>query len=109
MESQNTVPLISELEEKAEGGNISRLTKEVWQESKKLWEVVGPAAFMRLVLYAMNIISQAFAGHLGDRELAAYSIATTVVSGLSFGLLVRALLLVVFVCSTMLCQGPAQG
>ncbi|GJM98548.1 hypothetical protein PR202_ga15572 [Eleusine coracana subsp. coracana] len=88
MESQNSIPLIiSELPEKGEGGKIPRLAKEVWEESKKLWEIVGPAVFMRLVLYAMNIISQAFAGHLGDRELAAFSIASTVVSGLSFGLL----------------------
>ncbi|KAK3133577.1 hypothetical protein QOZ80_6AG0538240 [Eleusine coracana subsp. coracana] len=88
MESQNSVPLISELPEKGERGKIvPGLAKEVWEESKKLWEIVGPAVFMRLVLYAMNIISQAFAGHLGDRELAAFSIASTVISGLSFGLL----------------------
>jgi MATE family multidrug resistance protein len=58
------------------------------KESKKLWEIVGPAMFMRLVLYSLNIISQAFAGHIGDLELAAFSIANTVISGLSFGLLV---------------------
>ncbi|CAN6210989.1 unnamed protein product [Urochloa humidicola] len=85
MESnQSEVPLISVLPEKRGG---LRLPKRVWEESKKLWEVVGPAMFMRLVLYSMNMISQAFVGHLGDRELAAYSIANTVVSGLSFGFL----------------------
>nr|CAB3457312.1 unnamed protein product [Digitaria exilis] len=80
MESQSVVPLISELPGKRAG-----LPKRVWEESKKLWEVVGPAVFMRLVLYSMNVVSQAFAGHLGDRELAAFSIASTVISGISFG------------------------
>lgn len=90
MEShQSDVPLISELPEKRRGG----LAKQVWEESKKLWEIVGPAVFMRLVLYSMNVISQAFAGHLGNRELAAFSIANTVISGLNFGFQVRAPLL----------------
>ncbi|KAF8694722.1 hypothetical protein HU200_037808 [Digitaria exilis] len=82
MESQSVVPLISELPGKKGG-----LPKRVWEESKKLWEVVGPAMFMRLVLYGMNVVSQAFVGRLGDRGLAAYSIASNVISGLSFGLM----------------------
>ncbi|KAL6656167.1 hypothetical protein ACP70R_006993 [Stipagrostis hirtigluma subsp. patula] len=36
----------------------------------------------------MNVVSQAFAGHLGDLELAAFSIASTVISGLNFGFMV---------------------
>ncbi|KAL6656169.1 hypothetical protein ACP70R_006995 [Stipagrostis hirtigluma subsp. patula] len=89
MDSQSAVPLISESPEKTGGAKVSggRLAKEVWEESKKLWEVVGPAVFSRLVLYTMNIISQAFAGHLGDRELAAFSIAVTVINGMNFGFL----------------------
>ncbi|KAG2635558.1 hypothetical protein PVAP13_2NG364800 [Panicum virgatum] len=68
-------------------GHQSDVPLIVWEESKKLWQVVGPAVFMRLALYTMGVISQAFVGHLGDRELAAFSIANTVVSGLSFGFL----------------------
>ncbi|KAL6844657.1 hypothetical protein ACP4OV_025316 [Aristida adscensionis] len=89
MESQSAaVPLISEMPvpEKTGAGTVpGRLAKEVWEESKKLWEIAGPAVFMRLVLYSMTVISQAFAGHLGDRELAAFSIAVTVINGLNFG------------------------
>ncbi|KAG0544076.1 hypothetical protein BDA96_02G243800 [Sorghum bicolor] len=85
MESQSAVvPLIAELPEKRGG---KTLVEEVWVESKKLWEVTGPAAFTRMVLYSMTIVSQAFAGHLGDRHLAAFSIANTVISGLNFGIL----------------------
>ncbi|KAK9163887.1 hypothetical protein Syun_004789 [Stephania yunnanensis] len=35
----------------------------------------------------MNVITQAFAGHLGDLELASMSIANTVIVGFNFGLL----------------------
>ncbi|XP_042421573.1 protein DETOXIFICATION 27-like [Zingiber officinale] len=58
-----------------------------WIESKKLWRIVGPAIFGRVVIYSMNVISQAFAGHLGDLELASMSIANAVIVGFSFGLM----------------------
>ncbi|KAF8694721.1 hypothetical protein HU200_037807 [Digitaria exilis] len=77
MESQSQIPLISELPEKRRGGRVAGLAKELWGESKKL-----------LTFYGMTVVSQAFAGHIGDLELAAFSIAATVISGLSFGFFV---------------------
>lgn len=65
------------------------LGRRVWEESGKLWVIVAPAIFSRVVTYSMNVITQAFAGHLGDLELAAISIANTVVVGFNFGLMVR--------------------
>jgi MATE family multidrug resistance protein len=56
------------------------------EESKKLWSIAGPAMFSRIAMYGMNVVTLAFAGHLGDLELAAISIASTVVVGLNFGL-----------------------
>ncbi|KAK1278085.1 Protein TRANSPARENT TESTA 12 [Acorus gramineus] len=50
------------------------LVSRTWTESKKLWQIVWP-------------LHHAFAGHLGDLELASISIATTVIVGLNFGLL----------------------
>ncbi|CAK9169708.1 unnamed protein product [Ilex paraguariensis] len=64
-----------------------KLSQKVWIESKKLWHVVGPAIFSRVATYSMFVITQAFAGHLGDLELAAMSIASNIVSGFNFGLL----------------------
>ncbi|KAI8536352.1 hypothetical protein RHMOL_Rhmol10G0250500 [Rhododendron molle] len=64
------------------------LSQRVWIESKKLWHIVGPSMFSRLATYSMFVITQAFAGHLGDHELAAVSIASSVVIGFNFGLLV---------------------
>ncbi|KAJ8628677.1 hypothetical protein MRB53_022000 [Persea americana] len=71
----------------AEGKQESSLCGRIWVESKKLWHIVGPATFSRVTMYGMNIVTQAFAGHLGDLELASFSIANTVVLGFSYGLI----------------------
>ncbi|KAM3315837.1 hypothetical protein ACQJBY_034145 [Aegilops geniculata] len=71
----------------AGGEESSKLGRRVLEESKKLWVIVAPAMFSRIVTFSMNVITQAFAGHLGDLELAAISIANTVVVGFSFGLM----------------------
>ncbi|PPD85047.1 hypothetical protein GOBAR_DD18000 [Gossypium barbadense] len=63
------------------------LRTRLWIETKKLWAIVGPSIISRVAGYSMNIITQAFAGHLGDVELAAISIANTVIVGFNFGLL----------------------
>lgn len=62
--------------------------KKLWIETKKLWLIVGPSIFSRVASFTMNVITQAFAGHLGDVELASISIANTVIVGFNFGLLV---------------------
>ncbi|KAJ4958908.1 hypothetical protein NE237_026019 [Protea cynaroides] len=77
---EDEVPL---LEEGSEGSVIQR----IWVESKKIWQIAGPAIFSRVVLYAMTLIIQAFAGHLGNLDLAAISIAFTVIISISFGFL----------------------
>ncbi|KMT19766.1 hypothetical protein BVRB_1g008230 [Beta vulgaris subsp. vulgaris] len=63
------------------------LGARVWEESKKLWHVAGPSIFSRIASFSMNVVTTAFAGHLGDVELAALSIANTVIVGFNFGLL----------------------
>ncbi|KAK3159915.1 hypothetical protein QOZ80_1BG0052720 [Eleusine coracana subsp. coracana] len=63
------------------------LGTRAWEESKKLWAIVGPAIFTRTVTYSLNVIMQAFAGHLGDLELAAVSFASTVLVGFNYGLM----------------------
>ncbi|XP_044475946.1 protein DETOXIFICATION 27-like [Mangifera indica] len=75
------------LREAGDDHDNKKLSVRVWIESKKLWQIVGPAIFTRVSAYTMNIISQAFAGHLGEVELAAISIANTVIVGFNFGLL----------------------
>ncbi|KAI5669796.1 hypothetical protein M9H77_19649 [Catharanthus roseus] len=72
--------------EEHEGKNQD-LKHRIWVESKKLWRIVGPAIISRITSYSMIVISQAFAGHLGNTELAAISIAGTAIIGFDFGLL----------------------
>ncbi|XP_058786335.1 protein DETOXIFICATION 27-like [Vicia villosa] len=61
--------------------------KKLWIETKKLWLIVGPTIFSRIASFTMNVVSQAFAGHLGEVQLASITIANTVIVGFNFGLL----------------------
>ncbi|XP_059279688.1 protein DETOXIFICATION 27-like [Lycium ferocissimum] len=83
---ENRQPLLSEniIEETDDDQDLKT---RVWIETKKLWHIAGPAIFSRIATYTMNVITQGFAGHLGEVELAAISISNTVIVGLNFGLL----------------------
>lgn len=98
---ENRVPLLQEVA--AANGSIvlkhdeddeqyksssSSVSRRVWIESKKLWHIVGPSILQRVATYSMNIVTQAFAGHLGKVELASMTISNSVICGLSFGLFV---------------------
>ncbi|KAL8514035.1 hypothetical protein ACS0TY_013230 [Phlomoides rotata] len=61
--------------------------KEAWVECKKLWQIAAPSIFCRLSMFSLTIITQSFAGHLGQHQLAAISIVTTVIIGITFGFL----------------------
>ncbi|KAG6692856.1 hypothetical protein I3842_10G135300 [Carya illinoinensis] len=63
------------------------LKKKVWSETKKLWVVAGPAIVTRFTTFGINVISQAFIGHIGAAELAAYSFVYTVLLRFSSGVL----------------------
>ena len=80
--------LLPESSTKDEDHNFKDLASRVWIESKKIWHIVGPAIFSRVASYSMNVITQAFAGHLGEVELASTSIAINVILGFCFGLMV---------------------
>lgn len=58
-------------------GEEERLSKKLWMENKKLWVVAGPAIFSRFSTWGVSIITQAFIGHVGSTELAAYAIVST--------------------------------
>ncbi|KAG2331951.1 hypothetical protein Bca4012_018463 [Brassica carinata] len=79
-ESVETVPLLRDHNTAEEGG-------EIWIETKKLWRIVGPAIFTRVSTNSIVVVTQAFAGHLGELELAAISIMINVIIGFTFSLL----------------------
>jgi MATE family multidrug resistance protein len=88
-EAQAQEPLLisaseQQLEEEANAGSV---IKQTWLESKKMWAIAGPSIFSRLALFSMTVITQAFAGHLSDLDLAAISIASTVIIAITFGFL----------------------
>ncbi|KAL6176858.1 hypothetical protein ACLB2K_053490 [Fragaria x ananassa] len=61
------------------------LIERTWLESKKLWQVAAPSIFSRLAMFSVTVVTQSFAGHLSDLDLAAISIATTVIIAITFG------------------------
>lgn len=56
-------------------------------ESAKLWRICGSIAVQILCQYGIGSVTAIFVGHLGDIQLSAFSIATSVVTMFSFGLL----------------------
>ncbi|KAK8970810.1 Protein TRANSPARENT TESTA 12 [Platanthera guangdongensis] len=63
------------------------LRRRMWAEQKKLWVVAGPAIFTRFSIFGLSVISQAFIGHIGSTELAAYALVSTVLLRFANGIL----------------------
>ncbi|GMH31120.1 hypothetical protein Nepgr_032963 [Nepenthes gracilis] len=61
--------------------------REFSVESKKLWHLAGPAVFTSIFQYSLGAITQTFAGHVGNLELAAVSVENSVIAGFSFGIM----------------------
>ncbi|PIN17380.1 hypothetical protein CDL12_09950 [Handroanthus impetiginosus] len=76
-----------------EGDDIPPITgtrqfyKAFTRESKKLWYLAGPAIITSLCQYSLGAITQTFAGHVGNLDLAAFSIENSVIAGLSLGVM----------------------
>lgn len=65
-----------------------KLKDKLWTETKKMWVVAGPAIFTRFSTFGVNVITQAFVGHIGSTELAAYALVNTVLLRFANGILV---------------------
>uniref|UniRef100_A0A0D6R944 Protein DETOXIFICATION n=1 Tax=Araucaria cunninghamii TaxID=56994 RepID=A0A0D6R944_ARACU len=65
----------------------SRVAKAALMESKKLWILSGPSIIVMIFNYMLSVISQMFAGHLGELELAGASIANVGIQGLAYGIM----------------------
>ncbi|KAF8023394.1 hypothetical protein BT93_F0791 [Corymbia citriodora subsp. variegata] len=73
--------------EEGDGGEDEPLKDRIWSETKKMWIVAAPAIFTRLSTFGIYVISQAFIGHIGSTELAAYSLVFTVLLRFANGVL----------------------
>ncbi|ONH94683.1 hypothetical protein PRUPE_7G026400 [Prunus persica] len=74
------------VEDKEEDENLP-LKNRVWRETKTMWVVAGPAIFTRVSTFGINVISQAFIGHIGSTQLAAFSLVFTVLVRFANGIL----------------------
>ncbi|CAN6373930.1 unnamed protein product [Urochloa humidicola] len=81
------VPLLEPRAREEEDADSSSLGHRVWEENKKLWVVAGPSIFTRFSSFGVTVISQAFIGHIGATELAAYALVSTVLMRFSTGIL----------------------
>lgn len=70
-------------------GKEETLKSNIWIETKKIWIVAGPAILMRTSIFGVNVISQAFVGHIDSSELAAYSLVFTVILRFANSILVK--------------------
>ncbi|KAF7801416.1 protein DETOXIFICATION 21-like [Senna tora] len=52
-----------------------------------MWIVAGPAIFSRFSTFGITVVSQAFIGHIGSTELAAYALVMTVLVRFANGVL----------------------
>ncbi|KAK4484454.1 hypothetical protein RD792_007037 [Penstemon davidsonii] len=67
--------------------STSTLKNRIWMENKKLWVVAAPAIFTRFTTFGTGVISQAFIGHIGSKELAAFALVFTVFLRFAQGIL----------------------
>ncbi|KAG2689895.1 hypothetical protein I3760_09G162000 [Carya illinoinensis] len=57
----------------------SNLPKRIWVESRKIWKVAFPPMISRVTQFGLFAVTQAFMGHLGEVDLAAYALVQIIV------------------------------
>ncbi|OAY69384.1 Protein DETOXIFICATION 20 [Ananas comosus] len=82
-------PEAKEEEEVAEGEEEEGIKRKLVEENKKLWVVAGPSICTRFSTFGVTVITQAFIGHIGATELAAYALVSTVLMRFANGILPR--------------------
>lgn len=86
-DDQRAEPLLAQGDD-GERESSKGLMVRVWEEAKKIWVVAGPVIFTRFSTFGVSVISQAFMGHIGSIELAAYALVHAVLVRFANGVLV---------------------
>lgn len=63
-------------------------SRSFWAESKAIWSIAGAAIVSRIATSGLTVITQAFVGHIGDLELAAFSLVVGLLVGFDSGILI---------------------
>ncbi|XVF56753.1 hypothetical protein PTKIN_Ptkin06aG0145300 [Pterospermum kingtungense] len=63
------------------------LRRRVWEESIKLWRVGFPSMLARVTSFGMFVVTQAFIGHIGEIQLAAYALIQVITVRFANGIL----------------------
>lgn len=66
-----------------------RLLSATWIELKLLFPLAGPAIIVYVINNLMSFVTRAFAGHLGNLELAAANLGNSGIQLLAYGLMVN--------------------
>nr|GMD18141.1 protein DETOXIFICATION 29-like [Ipomoea batatas] len=67
--------------------NAKEFFREFCSESKKLWYLAAPAICSLVFQHSINAVTQIFAGHVGDIQLAAVAVQISLISGFAFSIL----------------------
>ncbi|KAJ8442031.1 hypothetical protein Cgig2_007869 [Carnegiea gigantea] len=85
------VPLLNGVRDGAEVADyaavksVKEAARVFWVESVKLWKIAAPIVLNILCQFGTSTLTTIFVGHIGDLELSAVTIATSVIGCFSFG------------------------
>lgn len=65
--------------------SVKEAARVFWVESVKLWKIAAPIVLNILCQFGSSTLTTIFVGHIGDLELSAVTIATSVIGCFSFG------------------------
>ncbi|XP_019168850.1 PREDICTED: protein DETOXIFICATION 29-like [Ipomoea nil] len=87
IEDTSDIQQIEDISDIQQIENVKDFFKEFNSESKKLWYLAAPAICTLVFQYSISAITQVFAGHVGDIQLAAVSVENNLIAGFAFGIL----------------------
>ncbi|XP_043687272.1 protein DETOXIFICATION 20-like isoform X2 [Telopea speciosissima] len=67
--------------------NGSELKDKIWEEGKKLWKIAAPTIVTRVSGFGILVVTQAYIGHIGEIELASFSIVQSIIMRFVDGIL----------------------
>jgi MATE family multidrug resistance protein len=85
------------MDERLLGSNPkSNLSTRIWVETKKMSKIAFPSMLARVTQFGMFVVTQAFIGHLGELDLAAYALIQIISVRFVNGILVRFFIILFF-------------